>query len=86
MLQGEILIFLCFALEAMSIRDREPERFTRTDTQKSLVSVMVARNYEADVYWPTCNSSQPEPELFAGPSRNLVSLFQFGPDRSCLPV
>lgn len=40
------------------------------------------RNYEADVYWPTCNSAQPEAELFAGPSRSLVSLFQFGPDRS----
>lgn len=34
----------------------------------------------------TCNSSQPESELFAGPSRNLVSLFQFGSDCSRLPA
>jgi len=39
-------------------------------------------SYEPDVYWPTCNDSAGRggSEIFAGPSRSLVSLFQFGSD------
>lgn len=74
---------LSLSLSPRLIRDTwiEGEKGMMPEGMRSATCIHYSsRNYEADVYWPTCNSLQLRSLNYSnGPCTSLVSLFQFGP-------